>query len=266
MRSTASCCPTGERTDGRMLPLNSYENRVYQVGMEDGPPVVAKFYRPHRWSDAAILEEHAFVAELVRREIPGGVRRACSTARRCIEFEGFRFSIFERRGGRAPDHRPQRHARMARALHRADSCGGRNRAVSRAADARYPELRLRAARVPADARLRARTTCARRMRRVVAMALEGVERCFERAGDVAPDPPARRLSSEQRAVDRRGPAFRRFRRQPHGPGDPGSLAAAAGRARGGVARARPICSPATKISAISSRANCIWSRRCARCG
>ena len=60
----------GVRTDGRMLPLNSYENRVYQVGVEDGPPVVAKFYRPQRWTDEAILEEHAFVAELCEREIP----------------------------------------------------------------------------------------------------------------------------------------------------------------------------------------------------
>ncbi|MCW0014812.1 phosphotransferase, partial [Burkholderia pseudomallei] len=56
--------PAGLRTDGRLLALNSYENRVYQAGIEDGPPVVAKFYRPARWSDEAILEEHAFVAEL----------------------------------------------------------------------------------------------------------------------------------------------------------------------------------------------------------
>ncbi len=54
----------GLRCDGRLLALNSFENRVYQVGMEDGPPVVAKFYRPGRWSDDAILEEHAFTQEL----------------------------------------------------------------------------------------------------------------------------------------------------------------------------------------------------------
>ena len=60
----------GLRGDGRLLALNSYENRVYQVAMEEGAPVVAKFYRPGRWSDAQILEEHAFVAELVEREIP----------------------------------------------------------------------------------------------------------------------------------------------------------------------------------------------------
>jgi Ser/Thr protein kinase RdoA (MazF antagonist) len=92
----------GVRTDGRMLPLNSYENRVYQVGVEDGPPVVAKFYRPERWSDAAILEEHAFVADLAAREIPAVPARVLE-GRTLHTFDGFRFSIFERRGGRAPD-------------------------------------------------------------------------------------------------------------------------------------------------------------------
>jgi Ser/Thr protein kinase RdoA (MazF antagonist) len=62
--------------DGRLQALGSYENRVYQIGIEDAPPVVAKFYRPARWSDAAILEEHAFVAELAAREIPV-VARCC---------------------------------------------------------------------------------------------------------------------------------------------------------------------------------------------
>ena len=56
--------------DGRLLALNSFENRVYQIGIEDEKPLIAKFYRPGRWSDAAILEEHAFTAELVEREIP----------------------------------------------------------------------------------------------------------------------------------------------------------------------------------------------------
>ena len=63
----------GLRCDGRLLALNSYENRVYQVGIEDdeGPRlVVAKFYRPARWSDAQILEEHGFAAELAAAEIP----------------------------------------------------------------------------------------------------------------------------------------------------------------------------------------------------
>jgi Ser/Thr protein kinase RdoA (MazF antagonist) len=61
---------TGLRCDGRLLALNSFENRVYQVGIEDGPPLVAKFYRPDRWPRAAILEEHAFALELAGAELP----------------------------------------------------------------------------------------------------------------------------------------------------------------------------------------------------
>src|SRR4249920_1757607 len=61
---------TGLRCDGRLLALNSFENRVYQVGIEDGLPLVAKFYRPDRWPRAAILEEHAFALELAAAELP----------------------------------------------------------------------------------------------------------------------------------------------------------------------------------------------------
>jgi Ser/Thr protein kinase RdoA (MazF antagonist) len=61
---------TGLRCDGRLLALNSFENRVYQVGIEDGPPLVAKFYRPQRWPREAILEEHAFALELAEAELP----------------------------------------------------------------------------------------------------------------------------------------------------------------------------------------------------
>ena len=60
----------GYVSDRRILALNSYENRVYQVGIEDGPPLIAKFYRPDRWSDAAIAEEHGFALELAAAEIP----------------------------------------------------------------------------------------------------------------------------------------------------------------------------------------------------
>ena len=60
----------GLRPDGGLLALNSYENRVYQVGMEEGAPLVAKFYRPGRWSDPCILEEHAFSLALAAEEIP----------------------------------------------------------------------------------------------------------------------------------------------------------------------------------------------------
>jgi Ser/Thr protein kinase RdoA (MazF antagonist) len=61
---------TGLRCDGRLLALNSFENRVYQVGVEDGAPLVAKFYRPQRWPRDALLEEHAFALELAQAELP----------------------------------------------------------------------------------------------------------------------------------------------------------------------------------------------------
>jgi Ser/Thr protein kinase RdoA (MazF antagonist) len=89
-------------TDGRQLALNSYENRVFQVGLEDGSFVVAKFYRPGRWSDGEILEEHAFIAELAELEIPA-VPALAIDARTLHWYEGFRFAVFARRGGRAPN-------------------------------------------------------------------------------------------------------------------------------------------------------------------
>ena len=92
----------GLRGDGRLLALNSYENRVYQVGIEDAKPLVVKFYRPQRWSDAAILEEHGYVAELAEREIPV-VPALALDGRTLHHYQGFRFAVFERHGGRAPE-------------------------------------------------------------------------------------------------------------------------------------------------------------------
>ena len=88
--------------DGRLLALSSYENRVYQLHLEDGPAVVAKFYRPQRWSEAQILEEHAFSAELMAAEIPviGPLVLGGSTLH---HFGGFAFSVSPSRGGRAPE-------------------------------------------------------------------------------------------------------------------------------------------------------------------
>ena len=60
----------GRDSDRRILALNSYENRVYQVGMEQGAPLIVKFYRPGRWTDAAIHEEHGFALELAAAEVP----------------------------------------------------------------------------------------------------------------------------------------------------------------------------------------------------
>ena len=60
----------GYMSDGRILALNSYENRVYQVGIEDDEPIIAKFYRPERWTNKQILEEHQFCDELVTQNLP----------------------------------------------------------------------------------------------------------------------------------------------------------------------------------------------------
>jgi Ser/Thr protein kinase RdoA (MazF antagonist) len=92
----------GYRCDGRILALNSYENRVYQIGIEDGEPVVAKFYRPGRWTDAAIREEHSFAGELALQEIPV-VAPLLRDAVSLHVHRTFRYAIFPRRGGRWPE-------------------------------------------------------------------------------------------------------------------------------------------------------------------
>jgi len=92
----------GLRGDGRLLALNSYENRVYQVSLEDNSYVVVKFYRPARWSEAQILEEHAFGAELAEREIPVVAAQVIG-GKTLHSFKGFQFAVYPRRGGRPPE-------------------------------------------------------------------------------------------------------------------------------------------------------------------
>jgi Ser/Thr protein kinase RdoA (MazF antagonist) len=87
--------------DGRLLALNSYENRVWQVGIEDAAPVIAKFYRPGRWSDEAIEEEHAFARELADAELPV-VAPLAFDGRTLLRHGGYRYALSPRRGGRAP--------------------------------------------------------------------------------------------------------------------------------------------------------------------
>lgn len=174
--------PAGSRTDGRLLALNSYENRVYQAGIEDGAPIVAKFYRPQRWSNDAILEEHTFVAELAAREIPA-VPPLAFNGRTLHEFDGFRFAIFERRGGRAPElDRRDTLEWLGRFIGRIHAVGATKPYAAR------PTLDLRTFGyeprdflmshdfVPDDVRPAYEAA--------VALALEGVERAYERAGDV----------------------------------------------------------------------------------
>lgn len=92
----------GLAVDGRMTALSSYENRVYQVMLDDNSSLVAKFYRPERWSDAQILEEHSFAAELMADEVPlvGPLNLQGKTLHHA---HGFAFSVSPRRGGRMPE-------------------------------------------------------------------------------------------------------------------------------------------------------------------
>ena len=172
----------GLRSDGRLLALNSYENRVYQAGMEDGTSLIAKFYRPARWPDAAILEEHAFVALLVEREIPV-VPALVIDGSTLHAFNGFRFSVFAKHGGRAPE---------------LDDCDtlewmgrfiGRIHAIGALESYRHrPTLDIYSFGIEPSEYLLAHDFIPAELidvyRGVVAQALDGVRRCFERAGKV----------------------------------------------------------------------------------
>lgn len=94
---------TGRLSDLRVLALNSYENRVYQVGIEGETPLIAKFYRPQRWSDEQILEEHSFSQELVAAELPVVAPLADADGRTLFRYQQFRFALFPRHGGHAPE-------------------------------------------------------------------------------------------------------------------------------------------------------------------
>ena len=92
----------GYETSGRFLALNSYENRVYRCDLEEGGGIIAKFYRPGRWSDEAIHEEHVFAQELVEQEIPV-VAPILHDSVSLFRHQGYRFTLYPLRGGRWPD-------------------------------------------------------------------------------------------------------------------------------------------------------------------
>jgi len=93
----------GYVSDLRVFALNSYENRVYQVGVENGEPLIAKFYRPGRWSDLEILEEHEFSLALSALEIPIISPMATRNGQTLQHYQNYRFSLYPRRGGYAPE-------------------------------------------------------------------------------------------------------------------------------------------------------------------
>jgi Ser/Thr protein kinase RdoA (MazF antagonist) len=173
----------GIRGDGRLLALNSYENRVYQAWCEDAPAVVTKFYRPARWSDAQILEEHAFLAALAQREVPA-VPPLAVDGTTLHRHAGFRFAVFERHGGRAPElDDPATLTRLGLYIGRIHAVGAAQRFSARPAlsvqefgdDAR--DYLLAHDFVPADLR--------EAYVAVVDQALTAVRAAFARAGDFA---------------------------------------------------------------------------------
>ncbi|MDF0748855.1 serine/threonine protein kinase [Marinobacter sp. 71-i] len=89
--------------NGRLFALNSYENRVYQIGIEDQPPVITKFYRPGRWSEAQIREEHVFTRQLLDADIPVVAPMAMLSGDTLGRSGDFLFAVFLQRGGQAPD-------------------------------------------------------------------------------------------------------------------------------------------------------------------
>ena len=167
----------GMRPDGRLLALSSYENRVYQVWLEDDGPVVAKFYRPGRWSEAQIEEEHAFARELAEREIP--VVAPSHTGK----FSDFIYAVYPRRGGRTPElGDPKTLEWIGRFLGRIHAVGATKPFAHREAltvqtfghDARAHLLSTDL--IPADV-LEA-------WKAATAQALQLVEACYARAGDI----------------------------------------------------------------------------------
>ena len=173
----------GFRSDGRLLALNSYENRVYQIGLEEGAPLIAKFYRPQRWSDAAILEDHSFVQELVDHEIPV-VPAMLLNGKTLHTFEGFRFSVFPKHGGRAPELEGRSTLEwMGRFLGRIHAIGSLKPYQER------PTLDIKSfGEQPRDYLLSHEFIPAdldTAYRSAVDLALESVRYCFTRAGEVA---------------------------------------------------------------------------------
>jgi Ser/Thr protein kinase RdoA (MazF antagonist) len=125
---------TGRLSDLRVFALNSYENRVYQVGMDEAEPIIAKFYRPERWSDAQILEEHRFSQQLAEAELPVVPPLADESGNTLFTHAGFRFALFTRRGGHAPElDDPDTQLMLGRLLARIHAVGAREAYAERPA-------------------------------------------------------------------------------------------------------------------------------------
>lgn len=174
----------GLRTDGRLLALGSYENRVYQAGLDDGGFVVAKFYRPERWSDEAILEEHAFTQRLAGAEIPVVPPCVLPGGATLVHHDGFRLAVFERRGGRSPElEDPAVLEWIGRFIGRIHALGYASPFLHRISLDVSSWGEQAAAVVRASAHLPPDLAAA--YQSAVSDALDGIRAAFERAGEVA---------------------------------------------------------------------------------
>lgn len=172
----------GFEANGRFLALNSYENRVYKLGIEDGDDIVAKFYRPERWSDAEILEEHAFTMELAEQDIPV-VAPLAIDGDTLAKTGPFRLAIYPCHGGRAPELDDEDQlAQLGRLVARIHAVG------ETAAFAERPEIDIDSYAVSAMNYLLDDGFIPHEMEdvyeSVAELVIEGVEHCFERAGNV----------------------------------------------------------------------------------
>lgn len=173
---------TGYVCDGRIFALNSYENRVYQIGIQDAEPIIVKFYRPARWSDEAILEEHRFTIELAQQEIPAIAPIPDQTGTTLHHAGHFRFALYPRRGGRPPElDNPEQLIQLGRFIGRIHNVGASRPFRQR------PEISIQSLGsaacdyllgngfIPVDLEASYRTTCEDLIVRI--------RHCFERAGE-----------------------------------------------------------------------------------
>lgn len=171
----------GFKCDGRLQPLNSYENRVFQVGIEDAAPVVVKFYRPQRWSEAAIREEHTFTLELASHDLPVVAPLADNQGETLHHDGRFLFVLYPRCGGRAPElDQPDHLRQLGRCIARLHNVGAtatfRHRPTLNMEEYGHVARNylMNSHLIPSD--------LLPSYDAIIDQLLAGVERCFQRAG------------------------------------------------------------------------------------
>ena len=173
----------GLKCDGRFLALNSYENRVYQIGIEDQPPVVAKFYRPARWTDEAIIEEHQFTLALAALEIPVIPPDRNDKGESLHKYGPYRFALYPCHGGRAPElDNPEHLEQLGRFIARIHAEGATKKFMYR------PDLDIDSFVIKAREYLLNNefipTHLIDAYQSLTADLINQIQQCFDRAGDV----------------------------------------------------------------------------------